>query len=127
MFRKFTATLAIALALYFATPPPAAKGLALFTEQTTTGSSTEVVTANATSIRIRILDTLGTGTSTTIIKVRNAGDTEYFTVATITSPTTDGELWLGSGADFVVVEVTACSSCSISSTISAFVGDKRVI
>ena len=64
---------------------------------------------------------------TTIIKVRNAGDSDYFTVATITNPTTDCELWLGSGADFVVVEITGCTDCSISSTISAFVGDKRVI
>src|SRR5262249_11689496 len=107
-------TLAIALCAimaFFVLPPSQANAQNLFVAKTTTGvpsqtdcgnclSTGEISTAKATSIRIHIWDTVGSGTSQTVIKVRNAGDaTTFYTVATITNPDTSGELWLGEGAD----------------------------
>ena len=98
----------------------------LISAQTTTGESSSIPIGSADTINVQVWDTVGSGTSTTVIQEKNASG-DWFTVATITDPDTTGELWGIPRADFMRVNVTACSSCSVSATVSAWRADKSVI
>ena len=83
---------------------------------TTTGASTGITSGGAAACFAHVFSA---STSSCTVKVQQSLDNAtWYTVATITDPTSEGELWVGPAAPYTRVNVSARASGTLSANLA---------
>lgn len=126
--KRFTVTVLVSLSLLLARPAEASVPMAradASTSWTSTGSTIAYAIASADTIRVQVWSSAGS-VATVTIDVRSSGTAPWYTVATISNPSTSGEYWSIPRSIDVRVNVSAYTSGTISANLEAYRGQARV-